>query len=242
MTMLKPAGTDTQLTLFNKVGSKPDGPVRVHVAVEDPTLLRTIVTALSGNPELSVAPGAYGYSAETDVRVIDDFQASNGSTEENDGQNVPSVLVGRVNCEDLLLDAFCRGVWAYVPAAHTFTELSPTLIRVAEGECLLLNDIASRRTSVEKLMAKIHGNGDILAPDADDQERPSNPFTEREKQIIDGIAKGLSSPVIADRLGLSLQTVKNYVTGILTKTDTRKRAHAVAVAASKGWLDDCNGL
>lgn len=41
---------------------------------------------------------------------------------------------------------------------------------------------------------------------------------------------GLTSPEIADRLSISVQTVRTHVRNAMAKTGTKTRAHLVAVA------------
>ncbi|WBW98930.1 response regulator [Oceanirhabdus sp. W0125-5] len=48
-------------------------------------------------------------------------------------------------------------------------------------------------------------------------------FTEREKQIIELIAEGLSNKEISQKIFISEGTVKNYITSILNKTDLKHR-------------------
>ena len=133
-----------------------------------------------------------------------------------------------------MLDALCNGITAVVPADVDRKELEDVLIRVAGGECMLLGDIGRSRTAAQLLVGRLKQSGSVTSR-TETNDRV-NPFSERERQIMTGIAKGHSSPVIAGELSLSPQTVKNYVTGILTKTGARNRAHAVAVATDRGWL------
>jgi len=48
-------------------------------------------------------------------------------------------------------------------------------------------------------------------------------FTEREKQIIELIAEGLSNKEISQKIFISEGTVKNYITSILNKTELKHR-------------------
>lgn len=54
--------------------------------------------------------------------------------------------------------------------------------------------------------------------------------TAREQQIVEGLRAGLSNEGIAQRLGISMFTVKNHVRKILRKLGASNRAQAVAIA------------
>ena len=71
--------------------------------------------------------------------------------------------------------------------------------------------------------------------------RSSQPrFTSREMQVLNYIAGGNSNKRIADTLGISAQTVKNYVSSILYKLNANHRAHAVALGIRSGLIT-CQG-
>jgi len=62
-------------------------------------------------------------------------------------------------------------------------------------------------------------------------------LTARERDILDGIAAGLTNAEIADRLHLSAKTVANHVSTILTKLQVTQRGQAIVRAreAGLGW-------
>lgn len=60
-------------------------------------------------------------------------------------------------------------------------------------------------------------------------------FTEREKEIILAISEGLTNKEISNKLFISEGTVRNYITGILYKTNLEHRT-AIAVNYLKGNL------
>ena len=65
------------------------------------------------------------------------------------------------------------------------------------------------------------------------REKPNRPkygLTEREEQILQNLAYGLSNKQIADKLFLSEGTVKNYISSIYHKLDVKDRFQAALKA------------
>jgi DNA-binding NarL/FixJ family response regulator len=61
-------------------------------------------------------------------------------------------------------------------------------------------------------------------------------LSEREAQVLQCIAQGLSNRDIADKLYLSLGTVKNYISSIYSKLNVHNRTTAMKKAAEEGLL------
>jgi len=62
---------------------------------------------------------------------------------------------------------------------------------------------------------------------------PLSTMTARELELLSAVAKGLTNPEIASRLGISKNTVKYHLKNLYQKLDVRNRAMAVALALSK---------
>ncbi|MGY1815020.1 response regulator [Blastococcus sp. SYSU D00820] len=63
---------------------------------------------------------------------------------------------------------------------------------------------------------------------------PFPELTDREREVLDLVAHGLSNAAIAARLFLSEKTVRNRVSDVLTKLHAASRAEAVALARDAG--------
>ena len=64
--------------------------------------------------------------------------------------------------------------------------------------------------------------------------KPGRDLSEREREVLQLLADGLSNAEIADRLVVSVAAVKYHVSSILSKLDATNRTEAVTLA----WQHD----
>ena len=64
----------------------------------------------------------------------------------------------------------------------------------------------------------------------------SAPLTERENEILRWVAAGLQNKEIAQKLDISLATVRNHIHNILEKLEVHSKLEAVALAFRRGWV------
>jgi DNA-binding NarL/FixJ family response regulator len=86
----------------------------------------------------------------------------------------------------------------------------------------------------------VFGGGRCIPPEIASRlaERLCHPdLSAREVQILRQLANGASNQEMADRLGVSLGTIKNQVASVLVKLGAHDRTHAVALALERGILD-----
>src|SRR6185295_5072231 len=73
-------------------------------------------------------------------------------------------------------------------------------------------------------------------PDGEDDDAIDEPLTPREVQVLELLAEGLPNKAIAQRLGISDQTVKFHVSSISGKLGAKNRTDAVRRAARRGLI------
>ena len=120
----------------------------------------------------------------------------------------PAVLViTMVDDDDTVVTALQVGARGYLLKGADQDEVLDAIRTVAAGGAVLGPGIA-------------HG---VLTGD---RRRWSHDLTAREAQVLSGIAAGHSYPEIARDLGLSVKTVQNHVSHVLTKLQVRDRTQA----------------
>jgi DNA-binding NarL/FixJ family response regulator len=62
-------------------------------------------------------------------------------------------------------------------------------------------------------------------------------LTPRQSEILQLYANGLSTLKVADRLGLSTETVRTHTKGVLSRLEAHDRTHAVAIGLRNSLID-----
>lgn len=70
-----------------------------------------------------------------------------------------------------------------------------------------------------------------------DGEPAGTELTRRERQVVEHVALGDTSPEIASRLGISHETVRTHVRNAMGKSGARSRAHLVAKTLAEGLVE-----
>lgn len=128
------------------------------------------------------------------------------------GDATPVILLTTFDDPDLMLRAVDAGAQGFLLKDAAPEELRAAILRVAAGETLL------QPVSLGPVRAAWAGI-------ADEGDAPR--LTERERSILRLVAGGYSNKEIARTLHLSEGTVKNYMSELLVKLDSRDRTHAV---------------
>jgi DNA-binding NarL/FixJ family response regulator len=133
------------------------------------------------------------------------------------------LMVTMFQDDDSVFAAMRAGARGYLLKDADREELTLAIRAVARGEAIFSPAIAQRL--IRYFAALPQHAAAITFPE----------LTEREREILDLMAQGLSNKVIANRLVLSLKTVQNHVSHIFSKLQVADRAEAI-VRAREGGL------
>ncbi|MBB5789243.1 response regulator [Jiangella mangrovi] len=200
---------------------------------------------LDGEPDLDVVgEAADGAEALTRVRELrpevvlmdvrmpelDGLEATRQIVADPALAGVRVVILTTFDLDDYVYGALRAGASGFLVKDTEPMELIHAVRVVARGDALIAPSITRR------LISEIAGRAAKPVPNA-----RLNALTEREREVLELVAAGLSNDEIADRLVLSPATAKTHVSRILTKLDARDRAQLVVLAyeaglVTPGWL------
>ncbi len=208
--------------------------LRVLVVDDHPLYRDGLVTAISTMPEVDVVgTAADGLEAiaeaarlTPDVVVMDLHMPRLNGIEATrrivaDQPAVAVLVLTMLDGDDSVFAAMRAGARGYLVKGADRQEIRQALDAVARGGVVFSAGIATR------VLGFFAGGG----------SSPAVPFpelTEREREILDLVARGLTNTEIASRLVLSPKTVRNHVSNVFGKLQVASRAEAVAQARDAG--------
>jgi DNA-binding NarL/FixJ family response regulator len=217
------------------------------VVADDQTLVRAGFRVLVDSaPDLEVV-GEAGDGAEAvelarrerpdvvlmDIRmpVMDGLAATRRITTEESLAGVRVLVLTTFDLDEYVYQALRDGASGFLLKDTPPADLLAAIRVVAAGEALLAPRITRR------LIAEFARRPDParVAPAA------LGHLTDREREVLALVARGLSNVEIAEQLVVSPATSKTYVSRILTKLHARDRAQLVAIGYETGLITPASG-
>ena len=143
------------------------------------------------------------------------------------------VILTTYNEDGLMLRGLRAGACGYLLKDTSRETLLDAIRTATRGETLLQPEVLSR------LLAQTSSGRQTSGPPGN--VAGSVTLTEREQDVLRGIARGERSKEIAAHLGITERTVKTYLSSIYTKLEVDSRAAAVAKALASGLLSPQDG-
>lgn len=213
-------------------------PIRLLIAEDQAVMRKAVAALLALEPDMVVvATAADGDQAVRAARAfqpdvvlmdmkmprMDGVAATRAILAENPDAHI--IALTTFDDDALVFDAFLAGAQAYLLKDAEESEILAAIRAGARGESRLSPGIAQKiLTEFRRIKA---------VPAAREAHGEEEPLTDREKDVLAGVAAGKSNRAIADELGLAEGTIKNYVSAILAKLQLRSRTELAIRALSQ---------
>jgi DNA-binding NarL/FixJ family response regulator len=204
------------------------------VVVDDHALFRAgLVNLLDEMPDLEVV-GEAGDGREAleevqrtrpDVVLLDVNMPVMGGVETVEAlkpnEDLRILMLTISKHDEDLFGAIAAGADGYLLKSAEPEELRRAILLVSEGKSVLSPEVTRR-------VLQMVGSGKDVYSEVG--------LSEREKEVLDCLAKGMTSAQVASQLFISENTVKTHVRHILEKLEASNRAEAVSKAIQIGLI------
>ncbi|MEU0386930.1 response regulator transcription factor [Streptomyces chartreusis] len=191
--------------------------------------MEVVAEAGTGREAVALARSARADLIVMDIRMpdLDGIEATRLIAADEDLAGVKVLVLTTYETDEHIVEALRAGASGFLVKDIRPAELLDAIRTVAAGESLLSPGPTSR------LIARF-----LRAPNTGTTSAVGGPsgLSERERQVLALVARGLNNSEIADTLGLSPLTAKTHVSRIMGKLGARDRAQLVIVAYESGLV------
>jgi DNA-binding NarL/FixJ family response regulator len=210
-----------------------DQKITVAIVEDHVMVAEALMAALGQESDLEVVGSAASVADGIDLVadtnpdvVLVDFELPDGDgTDATEAirEQCPSakvVMLTGWGDSDTVARAIEAGVSGFLVKSQSIGRVVDAVRRVHDGEALFSHGML--RQAVERM----------------GQPRPGDNYglTDRELEVLQLLASGLSTDDIGERLVLSIHTVRNHIRNLLAKLGAHSRVEAVAIATRDGLL------
>ncbi|MFI8513476.1 response regulator [Streptomyces sp. NPDC085460] len=238
--------TTTTTTAAPPAAAPP--PVRIVLADDQPlvrTALRIVIAEtedLTVVGEASDGAEAVRLAEETAADVVvmdlrmpgtDGIEATRRITAGRTGARV--VVLTTFDDDDNVYGALHAGASGFLVKDMAVDAILAAVRVVAAGDALIAPGVTGRLIKEFTRRPREGRDASPTGPTAA-ARRLAERITEREQEVLTLVGRGLSNTEIAERLHISLGTVKTYVTRLLAKLEARDRVQLVILAYEAGLV------
>lgn len=196
-------------------------------ALQSEASFEVVGQAADGNEAVSLAE-----SLQPDVILMDvSMPGKNGIEATRDiigtSPHIGVLMLTMFDDDSSVFSAMRAGARGYLLKGAQKEEIVRAVRVVGDGEAIFSASIA-RKMMVYFDAVSSRTSGSVLFPH----------LTAREREVLAWIARDLSNAEIARRIGLTLKTVRNHVSNILSKLQAADRTQAIMMAREAGMGGD----
>ena len=199
--------------LANILKTQPD----FDVVGEAEDGLEAIIKAEQLNPDLILM--------DVSMPVCDGLEATQRIKKELPDVTIVMLTVNDEN--ENVFEAIRNGAQGYLLKSVSSRELLASLRGAMRNEAAITRTLGGRMLAEFRRVSKYAVGVSITNPAS---------LTIREQEVLELVAAGLSNKEIAEKLNLSIHTVKSHMRKILAKLHLEKRQEAVIYARREGLL------
>ena len=189
--------------------------------------LEVVGEAVDGRDAVAVVTRTRPDVVLMDVRMpgVDGIAATRTITTDSRLSGVAIIMLTTFDDDDQIFAAIRAGASGYLLKDAEPDDLREAIRVVAAGEALLSASVT--RKVIEGIVSGPAGVADRAR---------LNELTEREREVLAGVGRGLSNDEIAAEIHISPATSRTYVSRMLAKLGARDRAQLVVIAYETGLV------
>jgi len=210
-------------------------PIRVLIVDDHDVLASSLAMVLEAEGDITAVgvattleqARAMIVSAQPDVLLLDhrmpdgDGVAAIGSLRSL-RPSIGVVVLTASSADHVVLAAIEAGASGFLSKTRSLDEVTAAVRAAAAGESVISPEMLAR------LLPRFGRS----SPHAVDE------LTEREREVLALVAEGLSNAAIAERLVVSVHTVRNHIASLSGKLGAHSKLEALSIAVRRGLLPD----
>lgn len=200
----------------------------LRLILEETTDIRVTAEAPDGRSAIDTTLREHTDIVLMDIRmpVMNGLDATRRITSASNGPRV--IILTTFERDPYIFEGLKAGASGFLLKRSTPEQLIDAVRTVAAGDALLSPSVTRRLIDSYARNASVCGL----------QDRRLEQLTDREREVLVQMARGLSNEQLAEELFISDNTVKTHIKRILAKLDARDRAQAVVIAYETGLMTE----